>query len=130
MNELKYRKRKPDKETELLRMWKTEKDSEEAKEIDLATKDGSFGISYKGMKLQICGFNLITNKITNKLIFAYKFKHEEKFVIYYVPNNNKEGQKCLESIQTFIKLGGYGLQNMEEQLKSMYAEYGGKNGKK
>ncbi len=124
-NELKYQKRKPDKETELLRIWTSDKDSEEAKEIDEATKD-SVEINYKGMKLQMTGFNLLEDKKTKRLIFAYKFKHDEKFVLYYIPDNNKEGKKCLRFIQGFIRLGGYHLQDMQENLKSIYAEYGEK----
>ncbi len=124
-NEMLYKKRKPDKETELNRMWTTKKGSKESKEFDKMNKD-AIDINYKGMKLKIYGFNTMTHKITKKLVFAYKFKHEEKFVLYYIPDNNKEGQTCLKSIQPFIELGGYDLQNMEENLKSTYAEYGGK----
>ena len=122
-SELKYRQRKPDKETELLRMWKTDKDSEEAKEIDEVFKD-SVEINYKGMKLQITGFNIMIDKKTNKLVFTYKFKHDEKFILYYLPDNNKQGKKVLGTLQNLAMLGGYNMQNMEENLKSIYAECG------
>ena len=123
-SELKYRQRKPDKETELLRMWKTDKDSEEAKEMDEVFKD-SIEIDYKGMKLKITGFNIMREKKTNKLVFAYKFKHDEKFILYYTPNNNKKGKKVLATLSDLAVLGGYNMQNMEENLKSIYAEHGG-----
>ena len=130
-SKLKYRQRKPDKETELLRIWTPKKGSEESKEIEEATKNNSIEINYKGMKIQICGFNTLTNNKTNKMIFAYKFRHDEKFVIYYIPDNNLEGQKCFNQIRYILELGGYGLQNMEENLKSVYAEFKEeKNGKK
>ena len=126
MNELKYRQRKPDKETEMLRIWNTKKGSEEAKELEEATKD-SVEINYKGMKLQITGFTTMRDKKTKKLIFAYKFKHDEKFVLYYIPNNNEKGKDCFKLIQAVVGMTGrYNLQNMEDNFKSIYAEYGGK----
>ena len=128
----KYQKRKPDKETELLRIWELEKDSEESKEFEEKTKD-STEITYKDMKIKMTGFTELRDNKTNELKLAYKFKHDEKFVIYYVPDNNKEGMKCLEIIKGLVPLGGYNLQNMEEQLKSIYEEIGkdkkNKNGK-
>ena len=125
MEKPKYQKRKPDKETELLRMWILDKNSKESKEFEEKTKD-STEITYKDMKIKITGFTELRDKKTNKLKFAYKFKHDERFVVYYVPDNNKEGMKCLEIIKRLIPLGGYNLQNMEEQLKSIYAELGEK----
>ena len=124
-NKLLYQKRKPDKETELLRMWTSKKGSKEAKQLDKMDKD-AIDIKYKDMKVKICGFTTMTHKVTKKLIFAYKLKHEEKFVLYYIQDNKREGQRCLSFIQSFIEFGGYNLQNMEENLKSMYAEHGGK----
>ena len=121
-SKLKYQERKPDKETELLRMWKTDKDSEEAKEIDEVFKDG-IEINYKGMKLKITGFNVMRDKKTDELIFAYKFEHDEKFILYYSPNNDERGKKVVKLLTDLGRLGGYNIQNMEDNLKSIYAEY-------
>lgn len=121
-----YRNRKPDKETELIRMWSTKTNSKESKDIQKRTKDNSFKIKYKDMEIEACGFTILTHKETKKLMFAYKFKHDERFIIYYIPEENKNNEDCkkaFEIIKMASNMSGYNLQDMRENLKSIYEEF-------
>ena len=123
MKEPLYRKRPCDRETESLRIWKTDKDSKEAKEMkDLE----GFKVKYKGMELKCMGFSEIRNK-KGKLVFAIKFKHEDKLLLYYIPDkiSKKDKEKmdiALEGIQELNKVFGYEIKDMKEVLKNIYNE--------
>ncbi len=109
---------KPTKETELLRMWKvdetTEKefDKEEGFEIDLGNK----------IKMKAMGSTTARSKETNEIIFAYKFKHEKRFILYYIPKETEETKKFLGILNLLADAHGYDLQNLKENMKSMKEE--------
>ena len=84
----KYQKRKPDKETELLRIWELEKDSEESKEFEEKTKD-STEITYKDMKIKMTGFTELRDNKTNELKLAYKFLPIEAYPLTIKLSNVK-----------------------------------------
>ena len=111
-----YHKRTPDKETELFRAWKLNKD-----EVDKDYSKDSLKINYKGMELSICGFTAIKND--KGLVFAYKFKHEDKTIVYYEPEKNSKTKEILGMIEGMATLFGYQLQDMKETLESVYQEY-------
>lgn len=81
-----YHDRKPDVETESFRMWKLKgKEMETAKEIK---EENDIKIKVGDTELNICGFTIVRNK-DNKIVFAYKFKHEEKMIMYYTSQEDK-----------------------------------------
>jgi len=108
--------KKPDMETELFRSWAVPKDDKE----ELGGK--GFKINYKGMELNLTGFTIGTDKTTNELIFAYKFKHEDKIILYYTPDVEK-AKSIIEPMKDFMVLLGFQFQDMTETLESVYQEY-------
>ena len=111
---------KPTKETELLRIWEVDKNKKpqclenekEGFEVDLG----------EGMKIKTIGFTEARHKKTKELIFAYKFKHESKFVIYYIPKETDETKMFLEKLKEITSIIGYNLQDLKENMKSMKQE--------
>lgn len=80
--------RKPDLETESLRVWDVKDD--EDKELD--TEEGP-SIPYgDGEELKLLGFTY-ANDENGKLFLAYKFKHETKTVIYYFGSDEDNSSK-------------------------------------
>lgn len=114
-----YHNRKPDKETEMFRSWKLNKN-----EVDKDYAKDSVKINYKGMELSICGFTtMMENNKKKELVFAYKFKHEDKVIIYYEPEKTSKTKEIIEMISSMATLFGYRLQDMKETLESVYQEY-------
>jgi hypothetical protein len=102
-----YRNRKPDLETESIRAWVSTKD--EAKEAEKISQEEKHKIIIKcknNFKMQLMGFTKFIDKRTDNIVFAYKFKKENKTIIYYAPKDLKKEQE--EKIKLFLKK----LQNM------------------
>lgn len=85
--------RKPDRETESLRIWYSTKEKE--KEI---IKNGFEIITKKGNKLQMIGFSTITHKKTNKILFAWKIKDNHNF-LFYSPKKTEKTDKLLRQMK-------------------------------
>lgn len=107
----------PTKETELLRLWKTNKTDklkdEKGFEIDLG----------EGNMVNMMGFTEFTNKKTKELMFAYKFKHEEKFILYYIPKETEDTKNFSMILKKIAEVSGYNLQDLKENLKSIKEEF-------
>jgi len=124
---MKYRERKPDIETESLRMWKTSE--EERKEIE---DDKGEGIEIKlkddkGEEIvtKICGFDKACDKTTNELMFAWKFKHEDKMMLFYLKNKEDEmSKKAIEFLKGMGNAIGYNVQDIEVHFKNMINDKG------
>lgn len=121
---LNYRERKPDLETESFRAWGVR--SEEKKAIiKEATEKHPIIIKQGDMKFHLTGFNKGIDKKTGKVIFAYKFKHEDKFILYYISDKiSKEKQIKIkeyffEALSQNCILINYKLQNVKETLKNI-----------
>jgi hypothetical protein len=113
--------RKPDFETESLRMWRTKKGS---KEFSEAKASEGFELDIGNGKLKFCGFTEGRDK-DNKLVFAYKFKHEEKNVLFYFPKEYKDNEGIKQVMDFLEKIAvsmGYELTNVEDMLKSIKME--------
>jgi hypothetical protein len=115
---MEYHKRKPDKETESLRIWKTDKKEhpKEAEELE-KFKDEGIEIPYKDVKFKILDFNTARNPKTNELMFAWKFKHKEKLILIYNPSNT--------DVTPFLSIMqglGFEIHDVMETLKNAYNE--------
>ncbi len=128
--------KKPTKETELFRMWKVKKNSKEAKKME---DDESVEVDLgDDITMQLTGFNTMTTKNTKELMFAWKFKHNDKVIVFYnnkkFTERNKENKEkfkeMMNSLQLACTLKGYDLCDINETLKSVKAEIQLEGGKK
>jgi len=125
-----YRKRKPDLETESIRAWVP--NEKESKETEKIAKDETRKIEIKfdnGFVMRLMGFTKFINKKTDKIVFAYKFKKENKTIIYYIPDNQtnetKEKMKIfLNKLKTMAEVSGYEMVNGREFAKRSADEAG------
>ena len=115
---MEYHKRKPDKETESLRIWKTDKKEhpKEAEELE-KFKDEGFEIPYKDIKFRMLDFNIARHTKTNEIMFAWKFKHKEKLILVYNPSNTD-----ITPLLDIIDNLGFQVQDIMESIKSAYNE--------
>lgn len=108
-----YRNRKPDLETESIKAWVSNKD--EAKEAEKIADEEKHPIVIhckNNFEMRLMGFTKFIDKSTEQIIFAYKFKKENKTVIYYKPDNlNTDKQSkvnlFLEKITNLAKISGF-----------------------
>lgn len=84
-----YPKRKPDKETELLRMWNV-RDSEKEKFVK-GEKEG-FTIEYKGIKITLGASMNIKNK-EGKVLAILNIKDKDKAILYFIVDDIEEIEK-------------------------------------
>ena len=83
-----YRNRKPDLETESIKAWvSNEKEAEEVEKIAEEEKHQIIIHCSNNFQMRLMGFTKFIDKETEEVIFAYKFKKENKTVIYYTPDN-------------------------------------------
>ena len=108
------KKRKPDFETESFRMWSEKKKGKE--------EVGGFEIKYKDMKMKLCGFNICRKE--GKIIFAYKFKHEEGegLILIHNPKINKESEKIESMLRAMALAIGYEVKDTQDVLKNLYGQ--------
>ena len=114
--------RKPDIETENFRAWSGEKlNKKEKKDYDKEAENSPFIDLGDGKKFVLTGFNIARAKDTNKIIFAYKFKHEARMILYWCAENLNEKEKecCDIAIKGLYKfnLGDYKIVNSREWIK-------------
>lgn len=123
---MKYHERKPDLETESMRVWIPNK--EEAEELK-KTDEGDIKIDYKGNEIIVGGFNKAMKKDGN-LLFIWKFKHQEHLILYYIFEENCEEEdlkKAKEAIEMLrlvnSKMGmNYQIQDMKETFDNTLNE--------
>jgi len=120
--ELSYRKRKPNLETESLRVWDV-KDNEK-EEIKGLKEKYPIIVKQGDMELHLTGFAKAIDKKTDKVIFAYKFKHKDRMILYYISEKlSKENQKKVEKY--FIRVNqicipiDYQLKDVRKMLKNI-----------
>jgi hypothetical protein len=110
-----YRKRKPDLETESLRIWTSI--GIEAKEVKKLAEEGKHKIEVdcgKGFKMRLIGFTKMIDEKTDQIVFAYKFKKRDRIIMYYLPDNltqeNKQKIKIfMTKVQAIAGMIGYEL---------------------
>ena len=108
-------KRKPDIETESLRVWKAEENS-----FTKEDEENSFEIELKdGMKIKCLGFTRILDKNDKSLIFAYKIKEHNKSILYHMIKETEESKDVLIILKKFSWEFNYSLQNMRETLTNI-----------
>ena len=115
---MEHHKRKADKETESLRIWKLDKKEhpEEFKDMDKLNNEG-IEILYKDVKFKILDFNIARNPKTKEVMFAWKFKHKEKLILVYNPSNT-DVTPMLDLMQKL----GFEIQDVMESIKNAYNE--------
>jgi len=115
--------RKPDFETESFRAWNV-KDSEKEKVIKETKEEHPIIIKQGDMELQLNGFTKAIDRKTDKVVFAFKFKHEGKLIMYYIPDKlSKENQEKVknwfEEVSPVCTLMNYQLENVSKFLKNI-----------
>ena len=112
--------RKPDFENESFRMWETSK-----KEKD-EYKDTGSKIKVLGQEIALIGFTEVSKKDDDKLIFAYKFKHNNKTILFVIPDDSLiEEQRAIELLSMLNGLAnamGYEVIDMRDTVKAMNNE--------
>lgn len=103
---------KPDKETELLKIWNGGKiDSDVEEELKKGIK-----IDYKGISLYLYGFTSAINKKTKEVMLAYKIK--DKTILLYNPHKVSLEQMELKKLSKL----GFEIMDLDESLESTYQE--------
>ena len=117
---------KPDFETESFRVWHTPKGTKAEKELQEALKEENpLKVKYKDMEVTLHGFVKVIHKKTKKIVFAYKFKHADKGVLYYIADKkSKDAIKALETLNRILTIvpAGYQLMDVMDKLKVAYLE--------
>ena len=112
--------RKPDFENESFRMWETSK-----KEKD-EYKDTGSKIKVLGQEIALIGFTEVSKKDNDKLIFAYKFKHNNKTILFVIPDDllmeEKKVIEFLGLLNTMAESIGYKVMDMRDSIKSIKNE--------
>ncbi len=110
-------KRRPDFETELFRLWKVGRD--DARDVCESTEK-EFVIDYEGLKLQLVGFRQLRLE-DNEVFFAWKIRHVEKMVLYYLRDkDSSHGRELLRGLKSAMV--NHEFQDVEESLKSLYEQ--------
>lgn len=117
--------KKPDIETESLRVWKNKASDKDKKkirdvgiELKMKDKDG------KEVTTQLCGFTTARDKKTNELSFAYKFKHKDKLVLYYNKAKDESSGNAIRVLIEACKVFGYSIQDVEQQFADLINDKG------
>ncbi len=108
-----------DYQTESLRVWKgTDEDKQKIEESH------PISIYHKGLKLYLVGFTKVFEPKTNRLAFAYKFKEEQKVILFYDVTGirNHKIEEAKEFIKQYAKDTGYTILDSSEYVKNIYNE--------
>jgi len=125
-----YRKRKPDLETESIRAWVS--NEKEFKETEKMAGDETHKIEIKfdnGFVMRLVGFRKFIDKETDKIVFAFKFKKENKTIMYYIPDDltkkTKEKMKIfLNKLTAMAEMSNYEMIDGREFAKRSADEAG------
>ena len=112
--------RKPDFENESFRMWETS-EKERSKYKDKGSK-----VKVLGEEISLIGFTEVFKKDNDKLVLAYKFKHDVKDILLVVPDDTLLEEKklieFLEFLNGIANVIGYKILNMRDTVKAMKNE--------
>lgn len=120
---MKYHERKPDIETESMKIWTP--NEEELKEIKKEKDDGDIKVKIGDMDFTLQGF---TNRIINnngKETFAYKIKGN--MLLYYDYKIEGDEERIKEILMGFTAIAtrmGKDIQNIEDVMKRMMNDNG------
>ena len=117
---LRYEKRKPDLETESIKAWVSK--GKESEEIDKVAQDEEYKIEIKcknGFIMRLMGFTKMFDKKTNEIVIAYKFKHDKKVILFYIPENIVEENRkkigvFMNILEKMAEAKGYEIQDARE----------------
>jgi len=125
--------REPILETESFRVWKltkAESEIEKAKPKDESAIEIDMGVDENGeeLKMMMTGFSQLRHKETDKLIFAFKFKHDERAIAVYLPQDDYVSadlfidEKIAKTMNELIKMAdtiGYSIIDMNEAIDNI-----------
>ncbi len=98
-------------------MWKAGDEAKDACE----TAEAPFEIAYESLKMRLVGFRQVRRNANGDVFFAWKVKHDEKVVLYYVKDKgSKQWSKLLSGLKSAIV--NYEFQDVERQLKHLYEQ--------
>lgn len=106
--------RKPDFETESLKMWVP---SDKEKER-LNKKDPR--VEYKGYTFRLIDFTAVRKK--GIVVFAYKFNHENRMVMAYLDDSETEMKEAYGMLQEGAKSIGYKFRDAREAFEKILSE--------
>ncbi len=113
-------KRKPDIETESMRMWVSDDEKEDVKrELE---EENHIKIKKGDYTFNLYGFTKCSKK--GELIFIYKFKHEEKVVMYHIFKENEEVKEIIEYIKFIANSIGYSVISFDEIMNNILSQQG------
>jgi hypothetical protein len=107
-------KRKPDFETESLRMWVAR--NNERKQLQ---KKGSY-IKHKGYKIRLLGFFVVKKK--GKVAFACKAKDENKILLAYLDDNDKKLREAYNELKRCFESMGYEFRDVRKVWDNILLE--------
>lgn len=115
-----YEKRKPDLETESIKAWIPK--GKESEEIDKIAQGEEYKIEIEcenGFKMRLMGFTKMLDKETDEVVIAYKFKHDMKVILFYVPEDIVEENKkkigvFMDLLKEMAEAKGYEIQDARE----------------
>ena len=81
-------------------------------------------IQYKDLKIGLVGFTKVFEPKTNKLSFAYKFKEDQKIILFHNVKGITDDKitKAKAFIQQVAKETGYTILDSSEYVKNIYNE--------
>lgn len=98
--------RKPDFENESLRMWvPNNKEKKQYRKTDVRIK-------YKGYTFGLVGFTVA--KLKGRVVFAFKFKPENKTVLAYKDDKNHEAQAIYKDLREYARFIGYQFSDVRD----------------
>ena len=126
--EISHLNRKPDTETESLRIWKLNKDEEKHDKVKNYSKN-SFKIDLKTGKITkkkdgLCFVDFKILKDKSKILTAYKIKHDENHILFYINPmlSESEYQKIHNTYNIFRVMGLQVTDIIKDMLPSVRAE--------
>lgn len=115
--------RKPDMETESMRMWvENEEEAKAEKEFQKNNPNAYVEIKKGDLKFHLNGFTKCSDKKTKKLVFAYKFKHAEKQIIYYSFVQDERNKNMIEVLSATAEMIGYQTINFEDIMDNVISQ--------
>ncbi len=124
---MEYPNKKPDFETESLRSWKVNKKDNKKYLKEKEKEKHPIVIKKNGAELNLMGFFKFIDDKTNKLKFAFKIKHNEKLLLFFIPDDtttedNKLIDKTLKEVKQLADFFGYSVKDSREYAEKIFNE--------
>ena len=83
-----------------------------------------FEVEYKGLKLRLCGFDLVTkDSDSDEVVCAWKAKHDQKVVLYWASKEERKTARWRRFLKKWkLAVPDYEFQNIADILKNMHEQ--------